>query len=267
MSHRSALLSTLVVLLAPPLAVPLAAQGIEYATGTMKYRISTTTKVSQSSPAGTQEFDVGIRQRYTVNLARQARDTVRETVTVDSITVSSNSQVPDMANLVGATFTGLLSPTGRVYSTTPPAVANPMLAQLSESVARFLPTYRGDLRTGATWSDTTSGKVVQQGMEVDKTTVADYTVLGDTTVAGEKAFRVKRVTKMKASGSGLAQGTPIALESSALSDARILLSPRGVYLGSTSSDDVTLKVTAMGEGQHAEYNIKQLGQTRVEAIR
>jgi hypothetical protein len=140
-----------------------------------------------------------------------------------------------------------------------------MLAQLSESVARFLPTDRGDLKTGVTWSDTTSGKVMQQGMEVNRTSVADYAVLGDTTIAGEKAFRVKRVTKMKATGSGVAQGTPIALESSALSDASFLLTPKGVYLGGSSTDDVSYKVTVVG--QNAEYNIKQLGQTKIEAIR
>jgi hypothetical protein len=265
MSRRSALLSAALVLLAPSLAAPLRAQGVEYADGTMKYRISTTTKVSQTSPVGNQEFDVGIQQRYTVKLARQARDTVRETLTVDSISVTSKTEVPDITNLVGSTFIALLSPTGKVYSTTPPAVANPMLAQLSESVARFLPTYRGDLRAGSTWSDTISGKVMQQGMEVDRTSVADFTVLGDTTVAGEKALRVKRVTKTKATGSGITQGTPVALESSALSDARLVLTPKGVYLGGTMSDDVTYKVTVVG--QNAEYNIKQHGQTRVEAVR
>jgi hypothetical protein len=265
MSRRSALLPVAALLLVPSLAAPLRAQGVEYANGTMKYRISTTTRVNQTSPAGTQEFDVGIQQRYTVSLARQARDTVRETVTVDSITVSSKTEVPDISNLVGTTFTALLSPTGKVYSTTPPAVANAMLAQLTESVARFLPTYRGDLKTGVTWSDTTSGKVMQQGMEVDRTSVAEFAVLGDTTIAGERAFRLKRVTRVKASGSGVAQGTPIALESSALSDARLLLTPKGVYLGGTSSDDVTYKVTVVG--QNAEFNIKQLGQTTVEAIR
>jgi len=247
------------------LAPSLSAQHIEYPNGTMKYRISTTTTVNQSSPAGNAEYDLGIQQRYTVNLARQAKDTVRETVTLDSISVSSKNPVPDMTNLQGSTFVSLLSPTGTVYSTTPPPIANQMLTQLTEGIARFLPAHRGDLRAGASWSDTSSARMNQEGLEVSRTSVAEFTVLGDTTVGGEHALRLKRVTKSNATGTGLSQGTPIALVSTSLSDARLLLTSKGVYLGGTSTDDVTYKVTMVG--QNAEVNVKQLARTTVEAIR
>jgi hypothetical protein len=261
MSRRTLLLFAATSLLASSLG----AQGVEYASGTMKYHISTTTKVNQTSPLGNAEFDLGIQQRYTVKLARQAKDTVRETVTVDSISVDTKGPAPDIANLQGSTFTALLSPTGTVYSTTPPPIANQLLSQLTETVARFLPVHRGNLRPGATWSDTVSGKMTQQGMEVSRTSVADFTVLGDTTVAGEPALRVKRVTKMSATGKGMSQDTPIALVSSALSDSRLLLTANGVYLGGSSNDDITYKVTMVG--QNAEINVKQLGHTIVEVVR
>ena len=61
-----------------------------------------------------------------------------------------------------------------VYSTKAAAGSDPMLAQVSESVARFLPTYRRDMKAGMTWADTVSGKVIQQGLEVDRTIVANY---------------------------------------------------------------------------------------------
>jgi hypothetical protein len=265
MSRRSALLSAAVILLAPSLAAPLRAQAVEYANGTMKYRILTNSKGSQTTPVDKQEFDVGIHQQYTVKIVRQAKDTLRETVTVDSISVKSSTLVPDVANLVGGTFSLLVSPTGKLYSSKSPEIANPMMSQLSESVVRFLPVLRGKLTTGATWSDTTAGKVTQQGLELDRTIVANYTVLGDTTVAGEKAFRVKRLTSTRSSGSSMASGTPVVVEGAIQSDARLLITLTGVYLGGSSSDDISMTLKA--PAQNAEIIIKQLGQTTIEAIR
>ena len=42
-------------------------------------------------------------------------------------------------------------------------------------------------------------------------------------------LRLKRVTKTNATGTGLSQGTPIMVRSTSLSDARSLLTPKGVY--------------------------------------
>ena len=50
MSVRSARLSLALLVAAPVVVAPLSAQGVEYAAGTTKYRISTTTKGTQSSP-------------------------------------------------------------------------------------------------------------------------------------------------------------------------------------------------------------------------
>jgi hypothetical protein len=116
-----------------------------------------------------------------------------------------------------------------------------------------------------TWSDTTTGKVTQQGLELDRTIVASYTVLGDTTVAGEKAFRVKRLTSTKSSGSSMSSGTAVVVEGAIQSDARLLLTPKGVYLGGTSTDDISMTLKA--PAQNAEIVIKQLGQTTIEAMR
>ncbi len=43
------------------------------------------------------------------------------------------------------------------------------------------------------------------------------------------------------------------------------MTPNGVYLGSTSTDDVNVKITIVS--QNAEISIKQLVQNKVEAIK
>jgi hypothetical protein len=265
MRARSVLLPTAMLAVAPLLAAPLLAQGIEYAPGTTSYHVSTATKGTQSSPMGSQDFEIGVEQRLTVNVARQSKDTLLATFTIDSLTLRSAGPTPDVSRYQGTKLTALLSPTGRVYSSKGPEGADPLLAQLSESIVRFLPSYRRDLRTGLAWSDTASGKVTQQGMEVDRTTITDYTVVGDTDVAGQKAFKVRRHIAMKAAGSGAAGGTAVTLASSTSSDGNFVLSSGGAFLGSDSNDDIDLKLTMAAQG--AEISVKQKATQKVRAIR
>lgn len=250
----------------PAAAAPLAAQRVEYTPGTTHYLVSTTTTGSQSSVMGNRTFELGLDQRLTVSLTKPARDTLVATLTIDSLAMHTQEvNVPDVSSLKGSTFVMHLSPTGKVYDTKAPSGSDQLLAQISEGVSRFLPTFRSDLKLGRTWADTSSGKVTQQGLQVDRTIVATYTVTGDTAIAGEPAFKVKRVTNVKASGGGTSGGQAVTLESTTRSDADLLVGKRGVFLGGSTNDDVNLKFTIVA--QHAEITIKQQARTKIDALR
>jgi hypothetical protein len=265
MTARSLALPAVLLLAVPMFAAPLRAQGVEYSAGTTRYRLSTTTKGSQSSPMGNQDFQVDAKQLLTVNLAKPSKDTVVATITLDSLNIESTQGAQDLSRLLGSKFITYISPTGKFYSAKSQEGGDPILAQVTESVSRFLPQYRRDLRAGLAWSDTSSGKVNQQGMELDRTIISDYKVLGDTTISGEKAFKVARLSTVKAAGSGSTQGQPIAIESATNSDGVFFLSPKGIYLGGRQNDDINVKVTILS--QNAEINIKQSAQSRIEALR
>jgi hypothetical protein len=258
-------LSVALLVVAPLVAAPVRAQGVAYAAGTTKYRLSTSTKGSQTSPMGNQDFQIDARQQLTVNIAQQTRDTMVATVTLDSLSVKSAQGGPDLSRLLGSKFVSYMSPTGKVYSTKATEGTDPMLAQVTESVARFLPSYRRDLKPGMTWADTITGKVSQQGLEVDRTIISNYKVVGDTAVAGETAFKVERASSVKAAGSGSTQGTPISLESATTSNAVFFLTPKGQYLGGRQNDDIAVKITILAQG--AEITIKQLAESKIEAIK
>jgi len=260
MTARLALLSTALLLG----AYPLRAQDVQYAVGTTRYRVSTTTKGSQSSPIGNSNFELGMRQQITLNLAKQTNDTMLATITLDSIAMSGAAAGADVSALQGARFVSLVSPTGRVYSTKTPSSANPLVSQIAEGITRYLPSYHAPLKTGLAWADTTTGKVTQQGMEVDRTVVSAFTVEGDTTIDGAKAFKIARVTNVKAAGSGTSQGTPISMESISKSNGSFFVSSKGVFLGATSTDDVNLKLKILAQG--AEISMTQNAQTRIEPI-
>jgi hypothetical protein len=246
-------------------ALRLGAQEVEYAAGTTRYRVSTTTKGTQSTPMGNSGFELGMRQELTLNLARQSRDTILATVTLDSIALTGAGAVVDVHTLLGAKFISLVSPTGRVYSTRSPVNEDPLVSQIAEGITRFLPSYRANLKTGATWADTTAGKVTQQGMELDRTIVSSFTVEHDTTIGGVKAFKVARVTSVRAAGSGSTQGTPVSMESSSTSSGRFFVSTKGVFLGGSSNDDIDLKLKILAQG--AEISMKQNAQTKIEPIK
>jgi hypothetical protein len=260
MNRRVALLSAVLVLG----AVPVGAQEVEYAAGTTRYRVSTTTKGTQSTPMGDTGFELGMRQQVTLNLARQSKDTILATVTLDSIALDGADEVAEVAALRGAKFVSLVSPTGRVYSTQGHANQNPLASQIAEGITKFLPAYRAHLKPGATWADTTAGKVTQQGVELDRTIVSSFKVEHDTTIGGVKAFKVARMTSVRAAGSGSTQGTPISMESSGTSNGAFFVSTKGVFLGGSSNDDVNLKLKILAQG--AEISMQQNAQTKIEPI-
>jgi hypothetical protein len=265
MTVRQFVLPAALLLAAPLVAAPLRAQGVEYAPGTTHYRISTLTKGSQTSPMGSQEFQMDIKQLLTVDLARQAKDTVVATITLDSVDIQNAQGKQDLSRLLGTKFVTYVSPTGKLYATRPPAGNDPLLTQMTEGVSRFLPSYRRDVHAGMTWADTVNDKVNQQGLELNRQMVSNYKVLADTTVSGQKAFKVSRVSKVKAAGSGTASGQPISVESATTSEAVFFLSPKGQYLGGRQNDDVEAKVTVLA--QNAEINVKQTATSTIEAVR
>jgi len=264
MTVRSFKLTAALLFVAPLAAAPLHAQGVEYAAGTMRYRISTVNSGSQTSPMGSQDFHMDVNQLLTVNLARPVKDTVVVTVTLDSMDVVGSPVKQDLTPILGSKFVTYISPTGKLYSTKAPEGGDPLLAQVSEAVARFLPAYRANLHSGMTWADTVTDQVNQQGMELNRTVAYTYKVLGDTTVAGAKAFKVSRLSKAKAAGSGTTQGQPISIESATTSDAVFLLSPKGVYLGGRQNDDIDVKITILSQG--AEINVKQTATSKIQAL-
>ena len=265
MTVRTARLSAALLLAAPFAAAPLAAQA-EYAAGTTRYRVTTDVKGTQTSPMGNASFEMGMKEQLTVSVMKHAKDTVMATIKVDSIAMkATGAPAPDLSKVTGAQFVTLMSPTGKFYSSKAPQGMDPALGQITDGIGKFLPSFRAGVANGMTWSDTTSGKVSQQGMDMDRTSISSFKVNGDTTIAGEKAFRIERVTTTKAAGSGTMQGTPMTMETTGTGSGAYYLTAKGVFLGAQGNDEVNTKVLVLA--QNIEIAIKQQAHTTVEAIK
>lgn len=245
-----------------------AAQTFEYSASSGQYRLTSSTKGSQEAMGQKQEFESTNSQLLSVTLARSAKDTVTMTVVLDSIQAVGPMGMtpPGLDKLLGMTVSAKLSPFGAVYSTVGPkdtTIAN--AAQITEEMSRFLPRIRGKLAAGSSWTDTTSGKVNQNGLDIERQVVAKYTVVGDTSVGGDKAWKVARETITSLTGSGAPQGQAMTMEGQANGKGTLVLSSRGVFLGSNSEDQANIKITLAGNAM--EIGVVTTANTKIEKVK
>jgi hypothetical protein len=232
------------------LAGPLEAQQFQYAPGTSQYRLTAVNKLTQEAQGQKVEQEVTSEQKLTVTLGRQARDTLSFAMTLDSAKVQTSAGAsPDLSSLIGLKVTGALSPIGLIYTTKgPDGPGSEMAGPLADEMSRFLPRLRPALAIGTTWTDTTSGKVNQMGISLDRTVIVTSKVVGDTTYLGERAWRIDRTTQATFAGTGTSQGQPLTMEGSSTGTDNIFVARTGIYLGGLSNNAATIKVTLVANG-------------------
>jgi hypothetical protein len=241
------------------LASALEAQQFQYAAGTSQYRLTAVNKLTQEAQGQRVEQEVTSEQKLTVTLGRQGRDTLTFATTLDSAKVQTSAgPAPDLSSLIGLKVTGSLSPIGVVYVANRPAGPGAERAgPLADEMSRFLPRLRPVLAVGATWTDTTSGKVNQIGISVDRTVITTSKVVGDTTYQGERAWRIDRTTQATFAGTGTSEGQPLTMEGSSKGTDSLFVARSGIFLGGLSNNAATIKVTLVATGMEVALTQNQ----------
>lgn len=224
-----------------------------YATGRQRYKVTTTVHREQMQGGGRApfEFDVTTTQLITVDLAPQSRDTLRLTITVDSVDVSSDlaAPQPNLKRLFGKKVMGLVSPQGKIYSFDPaPADSGDKdTRDLYNAFRRFLVSFPPQpLAVGTSWVDTTLENVTRNGFAIKAAAVTANRLAGDTTVNGEHAWRIERRAHVTQSGEAKEAGKAIHLVGEGTVTGVHLVSPEGVYLGSKSTQRFDITMTMQG---------------------
>ena len=252
------------------LAAPsvLLAQRFEYAAGTGQYRVSSKTKGAQEAMGQKQEFESSDNQVITVNISRQARDTLAMTVVIDSINVVGPMGMtpPGLDKIPGVKIMAKLAPYGAVYSSVGPADDSiPQGSQMTDQASRFLPRIRVALAPGASWTDTTTGKIKQGGVDVDRRSIATYTVVGDTTIANDKAWKIARTSVTSLTGSGTNQGQPMTMEGTSNGKATLWVSQKGVFVGSNNEEQASVKIVLAANGM--EVGVTTTANTTIQKVK
>lgn len=256
--------------LALTLAVPTAAigQSFEYAPSTGQYRITSVTKGSQEAMGQKNDFETSSNQLLSVTVVRAHKDTLDLTATLDSISMVGPMGMtpPGLDKLVGVKVTSKLAPFGLVYSTQGPKEEDvPNATQLTDEMSRIFPRIRAKLMTGAGWTDTTTGKVKQGGIDIDRKVVSKFVVVGDTIVGGEKSWKITRESTASFSGSGAPQGQPMTMEGTSAGKGTVFMSQRGVFVGMNNEEQVNIKIILAANGM--EVGVVQTANTKVEKVK
>jgi hypothetical protein len=246
MKVRSA--NSLALLLASAFAgTALQAQAFQYAPGNSRYKLVSEQKMTQEAMGQKQDVEIKGEQVVSVTVGKKTSDTLSVDVVLDSISMTNSMMgAMDVAKAQGVKVSSLISPLGVVYSTTVPDSG--AAADLGDDLARMLPRVSSNLRMGAAWSDTVTGKIKRGGIDMDRTVVANSKVVADTTINGQKAFKIERSTETKMSGSGTTQGQPISMEGTSTGTGFVYVSPTGTFVGADAKDDVKMKITVIASG-------------------
>jgi hypothetical protein len=263
MFARMARIALVLAAVAPGVAV---AQGFEYAPGSSQYRITQTTKITQEAMGQKQDMETSSYQLISVTVARLHKDTVTLAATMDSVSQTGPmGPPPGLDKLIGMRADAKISPTGALYTASVKDSTIMGASDLANGMGRFYPRIRGRLAMGSTWSDTTSGKLKQQGLEIDRKTISKYMVTGDTTVAGEKSWKVQRTDSTTMSGSGLLQGQAITMEGTSAGKGDLYVGQRGTFGGGQGSEMANIKLVLAANG--LEINIVQNANSKVEKVK
>jgi hypothetical protein len=248
-------------------AGPVGAQQFQYAPGTSQYRLTAVNKLTQEAQGQKVEQEVTSEQKLTVSLGRQSRDTLSFAMTLDSAKVQTSAgPPPDLSALIGLKVTGALSPIGLVYAAKgPEGPGSEMAGPLADEMSRFLPRLRPSFTVGATWTDTTSGKVNQMGVSLDRTVITTSKVVGDTTYQGERAWRIDRTTQATFAGTGTSQGQPLTMEGTSKGNDNLFVARNGIYLGGLSNTAATIKVVLVATGM--EVGLTQNQNTTITRVK
>ena len=219
-------------------AAPLGAQTFAYTPGTQRYRIEIATQNQRDQNGGRApaEFNYTTTQVVTVHLAKQSRDTLALTVTIDSIYQESALDAPkqDLSFAKGLKLTGTVSPTGEVYRFEAPANVDANVRGLYDGFRFFLPALHGQLTSGTSWADTSKQRSGRRGAfdSVSTQKIVMSKVTGDTTYAGQRAWRIERTGSITLSGQGSEAGKALRVAGDGTIRGVQYVSVTGVYLGS-----------------------------------
>lgn len=230
---------------------------IHYAPTTQHYRLHST--VRRIAEQNGQKTDGTITNDQLVTMAIQSargksvvtdRDTLHFAVSLDSTVMSSTLtvQLPDISVMQGTTVTGDMLPNGKVlnFKSDTKAADGVDRESIVSSMAHFLLPLPVSAANGSNWTDTANTNVSKDDNTIQTQTITTSSVVGDTTYAGQKAWRVRRQSVLKISGSQKQTNQVITMVGDGTGEGMYYIGSNGVYLGSTATQKMNMTLKAAG---------------------
>ena len=220
-------------------------------TTTIRYQV--TQRMEQEVDAsgvggGKQAFVIKTTSFIAVTLTDSAGGKAMKVV-VDSVRADSLPPGRPGDSLVkkakGATFTGFVDASGKVTDVKSQGESLQGL-QLESLLRDMYPRTRKGLKTGDTWTDTTTSNNKIGGGEMSARTITTYKAGASESVAGVKATRLDANITSVIAGSQATPGGSADIEGTSTGTANYLVGPNSEFLGGTSNSTSNLSVTILG---------------------
>jgi hypothetical protein len=228
-----------------------------YSPGVQRYRVTITTHNARDQGGGRapMEYEYTTSQFVSLALAPKSQDALTMTMTVDSITQSTDMNAPprDYSWAKGVKLTGIVASNGKIVSFAPPKTADANIELLYQGFRHFLPIVPVAFAPGAAWADTVRDHVQHRGSfdSVSTDEVINSKVTGDTTYAGQHVWRVERTGNVSLTGDGAEGGKPLHLDGDGSIKGALFLTPTGVFLGAKSTQTIRLVESFQDTGEGA----------------
>ena len=215
-------------------AVALAIPAVRMAPVTMRYRIdqSLTQEVDATAAGqGKQSLTFTTRSFVTVTLTDSAGGKTMRVV-VDSMRGDSATPIPaaTLDSARGSVFQGFVTRDGRPARLTP-AVGNAVAGQILGLVSDFYPWTRAGIRTGETWTDTSSVTTGDAPDTVIVRRVTNYRASGNEAAGSRPAVRVATDYTSEVAGSQPTQNGSAKIQGTGSGKGSYLVASDGRYLG------------------------------------
>lgn len=239
-----------------------------YTPGSAQYKVATTTNTAQEMQGQKMEFSLSSQQTVSVTVGKANKDSLPVTIVLDSISQQTTApNAPDVSKLNGMKLDGLMSPQGKVYSSTVKTVDGADAeGQQGEGLKRFLPRLPASIQKGSSWADTTEAKMpTGNGAELTRNAIITYTVQGDTTIAGQKTWKIELDSRAKITGKGNQMGADFTIDGGSAGKGMTYIATNGWFVGMDASENQELTVTVEAAGM--VIPVTTTTKTRVERIK
>jgi hypothetical protein len=225
-----------------------------YAPFATAYRLASRNRTEQEFGGQVSTFEFGAAIYLSAEAAPEPdADGFSLSMTVDSMvptgTLPPGISAEDFSAAAGATFAGVLQPTGDITDFEGTESGSALVTQMNQSMSRFFtPVPETGAGANQTWTDSAAVMSGATGMDIEVSTVTTYESGNWMEENGVRVLPVTARSEIAVAGGGMQGGTEITIDGTGVSWTELRLAADGRLLSRFSADTMNMTATVIAMG-------------------